>query len=167
MNPDDVTAALHKAGLSMTAKELSDRRDSLAHLVYTEMLFTLTRVGKVDKGGYVVLNSMSVPNMNEWLDFEQKVWQPVAEELMKEGVQSGWALNTPVFPGGAKDMNLASTVDMYPTWESVYKSSGIAETWKKVHPDMDGQTTMERVQKLRTIDHRALYRVEDLIMAAN
>jgi hypothetical protein len=151
----------------MTAKELSDRRDSLAHLVYSEMLSTRTRVGKADKGGYLVLNSMSVPNMNEWLEFEQKVWQPVAEELMKEGAQSGWALNIPVFPGGAKDMNLASTVDMYPTWESVFKNSGIAEPWKKAHPDMDVQTTMEGAQKLRTIDHRTLYRVEDMIMAAN
>lgn len=166
MSEEEVTAGLHKAGLSMSAKDLADRRNSLAHLVRSEIVYTEALVGTANKGGYVVLNSMSTPNPSEWVAFEKKVWQPFAEQMVKDGVTSGWALNVPVFPGGARDMKMASTVDMYPTWEAVFKDSGMTERWKKVHPDMDVQSTMQQAGKLRTIEHRALYKVEDLIMPA-
>jgi hypothetical protein len=167
LTPDEMTAALQKAGVSMTAKEFMDRRESLASLVYSQMLLTHAMVGKGTKGGYVVLNSMSATNVDDWVAFETKVWQPYAEALVKDGMSSGWALNLPLFPDGSKDYIVASTVDMYPTLESVFKrDSGMADRWKKVHPDMDPQATMERANKLRTIEHRSLYRVEDEIMAA-
>ena len=164
MTDEEVTAALHKAGLSMTAKELADRRNSLAHLVYSEILYTDVLVGKANKDGYVVLNSMTTPNADEWVAFEKRVWQPFAEAMLKSGARTGWALNRPVFPAGSKDMHFASTVDMYPNWESVFKESDLGDLWKKVHPDMDIQSTMQKAETLRTIEHRGLYKVEDLIM---
>ena len=164
---DEFTAALQKAGISTPAKEFIERRESLGTLVYQEMLLTEAQVGGRNKPAYVILNSMSAPNVEDWLAFEKKVWQPFAEAMLKDGVSSGWALNIPIVPDGSKDLNFASTVDMYPTWESVFKrDAGMTDRWKKVHPDMDPNATFQQMTKLRTIEHRTLYKVEDAVLPA-
>jgi hypothetical protein len=75
---------------------------------------------------------------------------PVAEAMAKEGTRSGWSLNTMVYPGGTDVKFNAVTVDVYPTWDSIFNSeSNFYELWRKVHPDMEVGTTFEQYDKLR------------------
>ena len=158
-----VTAALHQAGLPMSAQEYSDRRNALSSLVYNDITQYQVLVGGAHKGNYLVFNSMKVPDVAEWIAYEKKVWQPIAEAEVKEGIRTAWALNVQVFPMGSKDKNLASTVDVYPTWASMFTDPGFDARFKKVHPDMEFGTTFEHFEKLRTIESTVLYHVEDVV----
>jgi hypothetical protein len=160
---DVLTGALHQAGLQMNADEYNDRRNALSTLVYNDITQYQVLVGEAHKGDYLVFNSMKVPDISEWIAYEKKVWQPIAEAQVKEGVRAGWALNVQVFPMGSKDKNLASTVDIYPTWESMFTDPGFDARFKKVHPEMEFGTTFEHFQKLRTIESTVLYHVDEVV----
>jgi hypothetical protein len=101
--------------------------------------------------------------VGEWVAYEKKVWQPIAEAMVKEGVRTAWAVNVQVFPMGSKDKTLASTVDVYPTWASMFTDPGFDARFKKIHPDMEFGTTFEHFEKLRTIESTVLYHVEDAV----
>jgi hypothetical protein len=59
------------------------------------------------------------------------------------------------------------TVDVYPTWDSVFKGqSQIGEHFKKAHPDMEIGTTLENFEKLRTIESTDLYFLQDMVVPA-
>jgi hypothetical protein len=163
LSGDALTAALHQAGLPMTADEYNARRYSLSTTVYNDITQYQVLVGEAHKGDYLVFNSMKVPDIDEWIAYEKKVWQPIAEAQVKEGIRTAWALNVQVFPMGSKDKNLASTVDAYPTWESMFTDPGFEARFKKVHPDMEMGTTFEHFGKLRTIESTVLYHVEDVV----
>jgi hypothetical protein len=158
-----VTAALHQAGLQWSAQEYYDRRSALSTLVWNNITQYQVLVGGAHKGDYLVFNSMKVADVGEWVAYEKKVWQPIAEAMVKEGVRTAWAVNVQVFPMGSKDKTLASTVDVYPTWASMFTDPGFDARFKKVHPDMEFGTTFEHIQKLRTIESTVLYHVEDAV----
>jgi hypothetical protein len=158
-----LTTALHQAGLQMSADEYNERRNALSTLVYNDITQYQILVGQAHKGDYLIFNSMKVGDIDEWIAYEKKVWQPIAEAQVKEGVRAGWALNVQVFPMGSKDKHLASTVDIYPTWASMFTDPGFGERFKKVHPDMELGTTFEHFQKLRTIESTVLYQVDDVV----
>jgi hypothetical protein len=158
-----LTAALHQAGLQMSAQEYSDRRSALSTLVSNNITQYQVLVGGAHKGDYLVFNSMKVSDVGEWVAYEKKVWQPIAEAMVKEGVRTAWAVNVQIFPMGSQDKTLASTVDVYPTWASMFTDPGFDARFKKVHPDMEFGTTFEHFQKLRTIESTVLYHVEDAV----
>jgi len=151
MGLDELDAALKKAGISMTAQQYVDRRNSLTTLVSNNMFQNRASVGGFKKGDYFVVNYMKASNLNEYVAWEKKVWQPMAEALDKENLRSGWSLNTMVFPGGTDVSFNAVTVDVYPTWESIFNndSKQFFQVWQKAHPDMEFGTTFEQYNKLR------------------
>lgn len=161
---DALTAALHQAGLPMSVQEYNDRRSALSTLVSNNITQYQILVGGAHKGDYLVFNSMKVADVDEWVAYEKKVWQPIAEAMVKEGVRSAWAVNVQIFPMGSKDKTLASTVDVYPNWQSMFKDDGFGARFKQVHPDMELGTTFEHFEKLRTIESTVLYQVEDAVM---
>jgi hypothetical protein len=109
---------------------------------------------------------VSGENMDDYLAWEKKVWKPLAEAMAKDGVRTGWSLNTRVLPSGSEQPYQAVTVDVFPTWESIYKDDPqFVDRWHKVHPDMELGTTFERYEKLRTLAVSQLYVVQDLIQA--
>jgi hypothetical protein len=115
------------------------------------------------KGDYLIVNYMKVEDIGEWLAAEKKVWQPMAESMVQAGVTSGWSLNVQVLPGGSDLPFQAVTVDVYPSWDAVFQgNSHVMEHFKKAHPDMEFGTTMERIEKLRTIVSRELFTVDDM-----
>jgi len=158
-----LTTALHQAGLQMSGDEYNDRRNALATTVYNDITQFQVLVGAAHKGDYLVFNAMKVADIDEWIAYEKKVWQPIAEAQVKEGTRTAWALNVQIFPMGSKDKHLASTVDCYPTWESMFTDPGFEPRFKKVHPDMELGTTFEHFEKLRTIESTVLYHVDDLV----
>jgi hypothetical protein len=150
--------ALKKAGMSMTAQQYVDRRNSLTTLVSTAMFQNQTFVGTSKKGDYFMVNYMKSANPQDWVAYEKKVWQPFAEAMTKEGVESAWSVNLQVLPGGSDLPYQGVTVDVYPSWDAVYNNDGkFVERFKKVHPDMEFGTTIEQFEKLRTISSTKLF----------
>jgi len=164
MSTEDLSKALRKADIPMTAEALYTREGELGTLVYDNITQFQTLVGGTKKGDYLTFNSMGVPDVGACVAYEQKMWKPVAEEMVKAGNLGGWALNTQVFPSGAKDKTAISTVDLYPSWDAFVHSYGsISDAWKKVHPDVDVNTGMGQFGKLCSIEHTVLYKVVDVV----
>jgi hypothetical protein len=60
-----------------------------------------------------------------------------------------------------------SSVDIYPSWDAFINSYGsIMDAWKKVHPEMDINSTMGQFEKLCSIEHTVLYKLVDVTVAA-
>src|ERR1035438_1192309 len=165
---EELSKALHKAGVPLTAEQFYTKRGELGTLVYDNITQYQTLVGGAKKGGYLVFNSMNAPDVGACVAYQQKVWKPLAEEMVKAGNSDGWAINEKVFPRGAKDKTAVSTVDLYPSWNAfinVYPS--MMDAWKKVHPDMDFNSTMgQQFEKLCSIEHTVLYKVVDVTVSA-
>jgi hypothetical protein len=161
---DKVEATLKKAGLTTSAQEFVDHRSSLAELISANLFRNRISVGSVKKGDYLMVNSMNVPNIGDWLKLEKEVWQPMAESMVQAGVTSGWSVNVMVLPGGTNMPFQAVTVDIYPSWDAVFTgNSHVTEHFKKAHPDMEFGTTMERIDSVRTIVSRELFTVADMV----
>jgi len=162
MSPEEVSMALHKAGVAMTAEQLYAKEDELGKLVSDNITQYQVLVGGAKKGDYLVFNSMSAPDVGACVASQKKLWQPVAEEMVKAGNTDGWAVNEQVFPRGTKDKTAVSSVDLYPSWDAfVHEYSSVESAWKKVHPDMDINSAMEQFGKQCTITHTVLYKVVD------
>jgi hypothetical protein len=163
MNAELRTSMLKKSGLAMTSQELIDRGDALSHLVSQNLFQNRASVGTSNKGDYFKINYMKVHNMTDYLSYEQKVWTPISEQLIKDGVQNGWSENVQVLPTGSDLKFEAVTVDVYPSWDAAFKDWKLDEVFKKVHPDMEIGTTFDTFEKLRTIISTELFVVEEKV----
>lgn len=167
LSPEDLSKALHKADIPMTAEALYTKESELGTLVYDNITQYQTLVGGAKKGDYLEFNSMSAPDAGACVASLKKVWQPVAEEMVKDGNTDGWAVNEQVFPRGAKDEPAVSTVDIFPSWDAFTNFfSSVQSAWKKAHPDMDFNSTMAQHGKMCTIEHTVLYKVVDVTAPA-
>jgi hypothetical protein len=165
MGPEDMSAALKKAGLNMTAQEYADRRDALTTLVSSSLFHNEASAGTVTKGAYMVVNYMKTSNYDKWMDFEKRVGKAMAEQSMSDGVTSGWSANGLWFPYGRDLPYQGVTVDVFPNWDAVFKDDPkFEENFKKAHPDM--ATSDEEMNKIRTQSVIPLYKVEDMIIPA-
>jgi hypothetical protein len=168
LSPEALGEALKKAGLTMSAQQYMDRRDSLTTLVSNNLFQNRATVGSpLKKGNYLVVNYMKAANVEEWVAFEKKVWQPVAEALIKDGKTSGWSLNVQVMPGGSDLKFQGVTVDSYANWADVFNEDPqFVERFRKVHSDREFGTTLERFEKLRTLVSLQLFTVVDVVTPA-
>ena len=164
LGPEAVDAAVKKAGLNMTGQQFMDRRDSLITLVSNSLFQTRASVGGLKKGYYLAVNYMKAGNVEDWVAFEKKIWPPVSEAMVKDGVTAGWSLNVQVLPGGSALKFQGVTVDVFPSWDSVFKADPqFVERFRRVHSDMEFGTTFEQFDKLRTIESIELYTAVDVI----
>jgi hypothetical protein len=155
--------AIDQADLKMSASQYLAKRDSLSHLVAMEMWASRVRVGHLEKGNYFFVNHMRVHNNAEYVKFETEVWRPIAEEWIKEGSQKGWRFNTLLLPSGTEAKYTALSVDIYPTWESVFKRRSLQDTFKKVHAGKDYDQVVGGMGKLRDLAHRDLMYAEEVV----
>ncbi|MHB1857519.1 MAG: hypothetical protein ACYCPM_08800 [Acidobacteriaceae bacterium] len=103
MGVEHLSAMLKKAGLTETAQEFLARRNSLITLISYGMFRNVVAVGTEKKGDYLRVNEMKITDpdsMGDYIAYEKKVWQPLAEQMAKDGVASGWSLNVRVLPRG-------------------------------------------------------------------
>lgn len=167
---EHLAAAAKKAGLTESAQQFVDQRNAMTTLISDNMFRNVALVGTMKKGDYFRVNYMKVAdpeNMGAYIAYEKKVWQPLAEQMTKDGVSSGWSLNVQVLPRGSELAYDAVTVDVYPTWDSVFQSDPqFAARFSKVHPNMDLGTTMESYDKMRSIVTTELYSVADMVTPA-
>lgn len=165
---EELGAALKKAGITASAQQYVDRRTALTTLISNSMFQNQASVGSFKKDDYFVVNYMKVANDNfdDYVAWEKKVWKPLAEAMAKDGIRTGWSLNTRVLPSGSDQPFQAVTVDVFPSWESIYKDDPqFVDRWHKVHPDLELGTTFEKYEKLRSLSMSQLYVVQDLIQA--
>lgn len=166
MNHEEALAAVQKAGLN--AEQYYQKRSETSELVSNHLTQYQVLVGGAKKGDYLVFNSMHAKDIDAWVAWEKKNWQPYAEAAVKQGLLSGWAINVQVFPTGESDRDLVSSVDIYPTWEALFsRNKALRDTWTQTHPGVDPVAFFTDAGKLRTIEHTALYHVDDLVAAAN
>lgn len=166
MGRGELEVALKKASTGMSAQAYIEKRTSLTDLVSLELWQTHIAVGTVKKGDYLYLNRMKVPKLEEWIETEKKIWQPMAEQWVKDGGMHGWSLNVAVIPGGSELKYQATTVDVFPSWDAAMKyGNDIAATFKKVHAGMDMEHTFEYL-KMRDLAVQDLLTVEDVVTPA-
>jgi hypothetical protein len=165
MDLEELDAALKKADISMTAQQYVDRRSSLTTLVSNNMFQNRAFVGGFKKGDYFVVNYMKASNMEDYIAWEKKVWQPVAEALDKENLRSGWSLNEMIFPGGTDVKFNAVTVDIFPTWDSIFNNDlqHFGQLWQKAHPELEFPAAFAQYDKLRHRGDVDIYVVQDTI----
>lgn len=165
----DLGPVLKKAGVSMTAEEWVARRDSVTTLVSTGLWQNQAAVGSMQKGDYIIVNEQKAADVDEWVAYEKKVWQPIAEQLDKEGLTRGWSVNVLVLPPrGSENRINGVTVDVYPSWDAVTKSMidpEFVNRWHKIHPDMEIGTTFEHYDKVRNNLTANVFKVDDMISA--
>lgn len=167
MDRDDFVAALKQAGISATAQEYLDKRDSMTTLISNDMFRTVAMVGAPKKGDYFIVNYMKVASMNDYIAYEKKVWAPFAQELAKDGSRTGWSLNVREFPTGSSTTFQAVTVDVVPSWNEIFQPSGdFTAAFKRAHPDMEIGTTLEHYEKLRTIVSTRVFHLVELVAPA-
>ncbi len=165
LGDDEMTAVLQKAGVSSTLQQWHDRLSAVAELVSNNITQYQVLVGGSKKGDYLVFNSMKAADRGECVAAQKRLWQPFAEEGVKEGVQDGWALNIQRIPDGTKDLNLMSTVDIYPSWDAMinYFGPDFLTRWKKAHPEMTPSDAFSQIDNVCTIEHTITYKVEEQI----
>jgi hypothetical protein len=169
LGTEELGAALKKAGLNMSAQEFMDRRDAMSTLVSNSMFQNQFAVGQAKKGDYMEVSYMKATSVDAWLAFEKNVWKPLAEQLVKDGMQSGWSVNLQMMPFGTDVPYQGVAVDVYSSWEAVFKAQvdpAFNDRFKKVHPDMDPDKTFANMEKVRSQSWTRLFVVEDMISAA-
>jgi hypothetical protein len=166
LSADQMTAALKSAGLSLNRDEYIARRDSVATLVSTQMFRNVESVGAAKKGGYLSVAYMKTANLDEWLNAEKKLWKPLAEQMVKDGVQSGWSVNLEAYGLQSELPYQGVTVDFFPSWDAVWKDDPqFVDRLKKVHPETDPTAMFEQISKARSMVAQQLFAIEDLITA--
>jgi hypothetical protein len=164
MNDAELKAAMQQAGISMTRDEWDQKLSAMGYLVSSNISITEDQVGAAHIGDYLVFNSMSVTDMSAWVSWEKKMWNPLAQSLVQSGKLSGWAMNIQMFPRGAQDPDLESTVDIFPSWDALVQARDSYQgAWTAVHPDADMNTSMDQLGKVCTIEHSVLQKVVDQI----
>jgi hypothetical protein len=166
-HPNALADAIKQTGLKMTADEFISKRDSLTTLVSNDLFQTRAMVGGIKKGDYTEVLYQKVPNQQAWLANDKKVWQPVAEEMLKDGTRTGWYAVVRVLPSGSSMEYNAINVDVFPSLQAVFKDDPqFVERWKKVHPDMDLTQTMRGLDSFRTTVNEELYTVVEAVSPA-
>ncbi len=164
---DQLNQALRKADIPMTGAAYSAKLNEMGQLVWDNITQYQALVGGAKKDDYLEFNAMSSPDPGACVAIEKKDWQPLAEQMVKDGNTDGWAVNLQVFPRGAKDDPVVSTVDIFPSWEAfTHHYDSIRSAWPKVHGSADFATTMAQHGKLCTIEHTVLYKVVDVVTSS-
>ena len=157
------SALFKKAAIAMSYDEYLAKRDKVSSLVAMEMWKPMRYVGAPQKGHYLFINQMKVKNERDYVAFEETVWRPIAEHLVKEGKLSGWLFATKVLPEGAETLYSAYTADMFPTWEAVFSDRAVNEAFAKVHPGKNIDETFVGVNELRSLAVRQLWVVRERV----
>jgi hypothetical protein len=165
LGTQELSAGLKKAGMSISPEDYINHRNAVSTLVNVGIYQNVGSAGSAKKGDYFRVNYMKTADVGAWVDYEKKVWQPLAEAAAKDGSASGWSINVRVLPGGDSQPYQGVTVDIFPSMDAIFAGDAkLIELFRKVHPDMEVGTTMEQFGKLRTQQDIQLFQLEDAIV---
>lgn len=156
---EKTAAARKKAGITLTAEEISARANAVAHAVNVDYWRSVADVGSMaEKGQYVRINyeKLKPGQTSAWIELENTGWKPFAESLKGSGL--GWHMNVLSMPGGTSQRYNAMTLDIYPTWDALGKGwPGAA--WPKVHPELKFADYTKKVAETTERVSAEVYRV--------
>lgn len=171
LGTQELLAALKKSGMSITPEDYLSHRDAVSTLVSVSLFQNDISAGSPTKGDYFHVSYLKTTNREEFVDWDKRVWLPVHETLIKDGIETGWSINTQVLPGGADQRFQAVAIAAFPSMDAfLLRDSRIVDEFRKAHPDMEVGTTQEQFGKfmaqfaaMRTVQNVELYQLEDSI----
>ncbi len=107
---------------------------------------------------FIVVDLMKVKSGDEakYVDLEQKIWKPIHQERINQGLIVGWYLYQVMYTGDDDSYNFA-TVNVY-TDPSKLETSYEGIDYAKIHPGKDINKIMETTLNARTIVKEQLMR---------
>jgi hypothetical protein len=162
---DQIEAALKRAKLNMSAKEMIAKRDELSHLVDVGIWYQIDSIGpSTQKGSYVRLNHYSVKPgaMEDWRHLETTYWKPLVDAWDKEGGKGSWGVYGLMMPDGDNLPYNALTVDIFPDWNSLLHGVPFA-LWSKVHPNTEATDVFDRLDRVRSRHDIETYKVLEVV----
>lgn len=106
---------------------------------------------------YVVVEYLKVKPEDhiKYLEMEQKIWKPMHQERINQGIIASWTLYAVEFTGSADDYNYVAIT----TYNDPKKLENPwnADIPAKVHPNMSVSEIMERTNKVREYVQSELY----------
>jgi hypothetical protein len=171
LGSQELLAAIKRSGMSITPESYLNQRDAVSTLVSVSLFQNDMSTGSPKKGNYFHVSYLRTANIADFVAWDKKVWLPVHETLIKDGIETSWSVNTRVLPGGADQPFQAVAVAVFPSMEAVFlRDSKIVDEFGKAHPDMEVGTSreqfdklMEQFAKIRTVQNVQLYELEDYI----
>ncbi len=113
---------------------------------------------------YIVVNYMKTIPGGNFMQVENELAKPVAQELIKNGDWAGWSVWSNVFPRGTGMESNIVTVDYFSDFSKVGAAS-YQEAFKKAHPDKDWSEFGEKVGNSRIMVRSELWKVIDFVLA--
>jgi hypothetical protein len=164
----ELLAAIKKSGMSITPEDYLRDRNAVSTLESVSLFQNDISAGSPTKGDYFHVSYLKTANSEDFVDWDKRVWLPVHETLIKDGIETGWSVNTRLLPGGADQPFQAVAIR---SMDAVFlRDSKIVDEFRKAHPDMDVGTTREefgkfmaQFAKMRTVQNVQLYQLEDSI----
>jgi len=163
-----IDAALKRAQINLSAKELAAKRDSLSQLVDVGIWSQIEAIGaSTEKGNYIRLNHYSVKpgEWENWTHLETTYWKPMVEAWLKSGGKGSWGVYGQMMPEGDNVPYNALTVDIFSDWNSLVHGVPFA-TWQKVHPNTDATDVFDRLDRVRSRHDIEIYKVLEVTAPA-
>jgi hypothetical protein len=164
-SPEQTSADMTKAGLTMGREAMLAKRDELSYLVSMDTWRWQDRVGAPPaKGQYVRVNfnKVGAGNLGEWLHLVGTGWKPLAEASAKE-LGTGWGSAWLAMPGGSALPYNTMTVDIFPNWAAVGKGIPSRRLWNQVHPESDMASYTNRGATIADRTRIDLLKIVDVI----
>lgn len=107
----------------------------------------------------VVVNFMDVKREDRktYLEMEKDVFKPMHEQSSKEGKLVDWFVAEHVIPFGSNIETDYITVDKFNNYDAFFNAS-FADLFKKVHPDKDFESTMNKMGEVRKLIKAEIWR---------
>lgn len=161
-------AALKRANMTITFDQMVARRNALSHLVGVNIWYGVDRIGvPAEKGYCLVLNHYKVKpgEWSEWVRLETTYWKALMDAWLKAGGKGFWGLEGLWMPTGESAPYNAQTVDIFPDWDSQVRGVPVDELWPKVHPGTTSTAVFDRLDKVRSVHDREVYKIVDVVRA--
>jgi len=165
---DVLAAGLKRANLKLGVDEMVARRNALTQLVSVEIWAGIDGIGPpAEKDGYVQLNHYKVKygEMDEWTRLETTYWKAVMDAWLKAGGKGGWSVSALIWPAGDSTPYDALTVDTFPSWNALVHGVPATELWPKVHPNTTANDLFNRLEKVRSVHDREIYKIVEAVRA--
>lgn len=160
-------ALVRKAGITGSLEDFVARRDAARTVVSSQIFQNQVALGSLKKGDYVTVSYMKTAHIGEWLNMEKTIWQPIADALIKEGAESAWSINLLILPNGDDLPYQGVAVDAYPNLAAAIKAqtpdASFDALFKKAHPGMDENATLQKALETRTQSMVYLFQIEDVL----
>lgn len=158
-------AAVRRAGLNMTADEMTARRDSLSRLVSLEVMRNVESIplASIGKGAYVRINHYKMrsgQSTANWINLERSTWKPLVAADNADGNKSGWGVYAIMMPAGDSVWSNGLTVDLFPDWDALMRGIPVNQLWPKVHGN---RSRAEWSDRLSTICERPLVEIAQFV----